>query len=601
MLRVRSLSVEIKAKTGVVRPVDDVSFEVRSGETLAIVGESGCGKSMTALALMRLLPVGGNVSQGHVELDGVDLLDLPECSMNAVRGKKIAMIFQEPGTSLNPVMTVGQQIVEALRLHENVSMKQAKAEAVRWLERVGIERAAERIDAYPFQLSGGQKQRVMIAMALVTRPDIVIADEPTTALDVTTQMQILQLIKSLQRESQLALIMITHDLALVRSLADRVALMYAGQIVEYADIDRFFSCPMHPYARHLMAAIPRKNRRDRLLESIAGTVPSLGDIFVGCRFADRCRYVEDRCRKEKVAMIACAPGHEARCCQCPLQPQQPHNAPLIEQSPLGEVLLEMKGVSVTYGGGSVFRRSDAVKVVHEVDLSLRAGETLVLVGESGSGKSTLGKAALRLLPGAKVTGDVRLMGMSVLRASSSELKKMRRHAQIIFQDPFASLDPRMTIGDSIKEGMLALNIGESNEQRESIMLQLLDRVGLLPEAAGRLPHEFSGGQRQRVAIARALAVEPTLIVCDEPTSALDVSVQAQILNLMKTLQRDLGIAYLFITHNFAVVEYMADTVAVMQNGRIVELGRASDVLNSPKHPYTQRLLRAVPSMDEAIM
>ena len=600
MLKVRNLSVEIASKTGTVRPVVDLSFDVRAGETLAIVGESGCGKSMTALALMRLLPPEGAVSDGTVELDGCDLVDLSERAMNAVRGKKISMIFQEPGTSLNPVMTVGQQIAEVLRLHEGVCGAKARELACRWLERVGIDRPEEKVDAYPFTLSGGQKQRVMIAMALAANPDIVIADEPTTALDVTTQMQILNLIKTLQREKQLALIIITHDLAVVRLMADRVALMYAGQIVEQADVERFFTSPAHPYARSLMAAIPTRGRKDRLLEAIDGVVPSLSQPFAGCRFADRCRFAQYSCRTESIRMTAVAPGHDVRCIRPDLCSTKSDDSARIVAGTLGETLLDMKGVCITYGSRQgLFRRGRGVKVVHDVDLSLRAGETLVLVGESGSGKTTLGKAALSLLSDAKVDGEIKIAGQSVANASPSQLRSIRRQAQIIFQDPFASLDPRMTIGESILEGMQALGIGSSEDERKAKMGALLDRVGLPREAVGRLPHEFSGGQRQRVAIARALAVDPKLIVCDEPTSALDVSVQAQILNLMKTLQRELGIGYLFITHNFAVVDYMADTVAVMQKGRIVEYGRARDVLDSPRHPYTQRLLAAVPSITQS--
>lgn len=597
MLKVRNLSVEITSKTGTVQPVVDLSFDVRAGETLAIVGESGCGKSMTALALMRLLPPGGAVSDGHVELDGCDLLDLSERAMNSVRGKKVAMIFQEPGTSLNPVMTVGQQIAEVLQLHEGISGAEARKMACQWLERVGIDRPEEKVDAYPFALSGGQKQRVMIAMALAANPSIVIADEPTTALDVTTQMQILHLIKTLQRERKLALIMITHDMAVVRSMADRVALMYAGQIVEQAEVERFFTSPAHPYARSLMAAIPTRGRKDRLLEAIEGVVPSLSKRIVGCRFADRCRHAQERCRTESVPMREVAIGHDVRCIRHDLCPTHTDESAQITSGALGETLLDMQGVCITYGSGNgLFRRARGVHVVHEADLSLRAGETLVLVGESGSGKTTLGKAALKLLSDVKVDGEIKIAGQSVTSASPSQLRSIRRLAQIIFQDPFASLDPRMTIGESILEGMQALGIGSSENERKAKMAALLERVGLPREAIGRLPHEFSGGQRQRVAIARALAVDPKLIVCDEPTSALDVSVQAQILNLMKTLQRELGIGYLFITHNFAVVEYMADTVAVMQKGRIVEYGRARDVLDSPRHPYTRRLLAAVPSI-----
>ena len=596
-LSVKHLSVGIRTERGVVRAVRDVSFEVKDGETLALVGESGCGKSMTALALMRLLPPGASVTAGEVRLDDADLLSLTEREMRRVRGGLVSIIFQDPATGLNPVMTVGDQIAEALLLHGCRSRRKAQDEARLWLERVGIDHPQARMKAFPHELSGGQKQRVMIAMALAAGPKVVIADEPTTALDVTLQAQVLELLKELQREQGVALILITHDLAVVEQMADRVALMYAGEILEEADREDFFARPLHPYARRLLAAVPEEGKKGRPLEGIPGMVPDLAGLPEGCAFCGRCPLARDACR---AAPVPLAPAGGARLVRClfPGEMAGTVQGEILSGGELGETVLRIESLSVTYeSGGGLFSAPRRFEAVKGVSLSLRAGETLALVGESGSGKTTIGKAVLGLLSGqARIEGNVQLAGSDAFGVSRAERQSLRRAAQIIFQDPFASLDPRMTIGESIAEGVRALGVEKDSGRIDALVRELLLRVGLPENAAHRLPHEFSGGQRQRIAIARALAVRPRIIICDEPTSALDVSVQAQILNLMKEIQQESGVAYLFITHNFAVVEYLADRVAVMKDGEIVETGETAELMRAPRTEYSARLLAAVPRL-----
>ena len=587
MLDVKSLAVDFYLPSGKVTALKDISFTVSPGETLALVGESGCGKSLMALALMRLLPAQAGVSAGDVVLDGVSLPDLPEDAMCRVRGAKMAMIFQEPATALNPVMTVGEQIAEVIRLHENPGKDVVRQKVLQWLTRVGIDKPEERIDAFPFELSGGQKQRVLIGIALAGNPDVVIADEPTTALDVTLQAQILDLLKDLQKERNLALLLITHDLAVVKRYADRVALMYAGEIVEEAPCSAFFASPLHPYAAGLLSAVPSTAKRGQRLSGIAGRVPNLNEMPAGCRFADRCAKAREACRKAPVPQVPVKGGPDRRVTESPLTETGSHE------------VLRAEHLSVTFvKSRGLFKKPLLTPAVNDVTLTVREGETVALVGESGSGKTTLGKAVLRLIEGdVRITGRVVCGGIEALTAKGEDLTKLRRANQMIFQDPFSSLDPRMSVGESITEGMRALGIGETKEERLKRAAGLLERVGLPASAAERLPHEFSGGQRQRIAIARALAANPRLIICDEPTSALDVSVQAQILNLMKAIQKETGVAYLFITHNFAVVEYLADRVAVMEKGRLVEAGDAAEVLCNPQAAYTKRLLKAVPRLD----
>ena len=608
-LQAIDLQVELEAEAGVVRALDGVRLSIERGETFALVGESGCGKSMTALALMRLLPENGRIAGGQVRLGDLDVLGLPESAMRSVRGARIGMIFQEPSTSLNPVMRVGDQIVEAIETHTPLRGAAARAKAIEWLGRVGIPEPERRIDEYPFRLSGGQKQRVMIAMTLAAEPDFLVADEPTTALDVTIQAQILQLLRTLQREQKMGLLLITHDLGVVAGMAQRVALMYVGQIIEVAPADEFFAAPLHPYARALLRALPDAGRRGQPLEAIAGTVPPLWTEFQGCRFAPRCSQALPACTNVAPALFDLGAQRQVRCL---LHAPGAETAsvgkgrPVVaatdaqpDDRPAATPLLQVQALSVAFPirQGLLQRATGAFQAVKDLGFDVARGRTLALVGESGCGKTTVGKAIVQLLRSqASIEGRAMLEGRNLSELQGEALLAARRDVQIIFQDPFASLNPRMRVFDLIEEGLQALHPQMSAQQRRQRIEGLSERVGLGKSALERFPHEFSGGQRQRIAIARALAVQPKLVICDEPTSALDVSVQAQILNLLRELQRDMGLSYLFITHNIGVVEYIADKVAVMRGGAIVEQGGSNAVLRHPRHAYTRELLAAVPRL-----
>ena len=615
-LLAEGLQVELRIDDAVLHAVDGLHLAIERGQTFALVGESGCGKSLTALALMRLLPEAARVTGGCVTLAGAaddpatDLLALPERAMRRIRGRRVAMIFQEPSTSLNPVMPVGRQIVETIEAHTPLRGAAARAKAVDWLRRVGVPEPERRAADYPFRMSGGQKQRVMIAIALAAEPDVLVADEPTTALDVTIQAQILELLQTLQREQGLGLLLITHDLAVVARMAQQVALMYAGQIVEGAPVEAFFAGPRHPYAQALLRTLPGAQSRGQPLQAIPGTVPALSQVFSGCRFAPRCGQALPRCSREAPPLQLAADGGRLLRCWLACEPADlPGPGPSAPRQPASgstasartdettEQLLEVRGLQVRFPirSGLLQRTKGYVHAVRDVSFTLRPGRTLALVGESGSGKTTTGKATLQLLRRqAQVQGAVWLEGRDLLALKGPALRAARASAQIVFQDPYASLDPRQRIGQALQEGMAALRPQWSADQRRQRALQLLDQVGLRADALGRFPHEFSGGQRQRIAIARALAVQPRLLVLDEPTSALDASVQAQVLNLLQALQRELGLAYLFITHNLGAVAHLADDVAVMQAGRIVEQGPAASLLQRPQAAYTQALQAAVP-------
>jgi len=603
VLVVEGLRTHIDAAQGTLRAVDAIDIEICRGECFALVGESGCGKSITALSILRLLPEAARIAGGRAILDGQDVFALPEAAMRAVRGRRIAMIFQEPSTSLNPVLTVGRQILEVIERHTNLDKAGARRRALELLEAVGVPDGERRLDEYPFQLSGGLKQRVMIAGALAADPEVLVADEPTTALDVTIQAQILDLLKRLQAERGMAILLITHDLGVVAQMADRVAVAYAGEIVEVADRASFFRAPQHPYSQRLFSALPTAGKRAGSLEVIDGQVPPLTRDFSGCRFTERCTLAFGRCSAEVPQLLDLGDGHFARCHLREAGRAEPRGtaatAPTGSMDPgqAGASLLEVNDLKVHFPiRRGVFRRvAGHVRAVDGVSLSIPEGRTLALVGESGCGKTTVGKAILQLIRPAG--GSVRYGGVELTTLTRGELRPHRARMQIIFQDPYASLNPRMRVIDTLTEGMQALGVGTTTGKREKRIDELLDQVGLPADAKHRYPHEFSGGQRQRIAIARALAVDPRLIVCDEPTSALDVSVQAQILNLLKSLQQRLGLSYLFITHNISVVEYLAHEVAVMYLGRIVERGAVADVLGSPKHPYTAALLSAVPTLD----
>ncbi|WP_041656126.1 dipeptide ABC transporter ATP-binding protein [Azoarcus sp. KH32C] len=603
LVEVEELRVRIGAGDLPVRPVDGVGFSIAAGETFALLGESGCGKSMTALALLRLLPDGGRVDGGRVRFGGVELLAQTEAQMRDVRGRRIGMIFQEPSTSLNPVMTVMAQIGEVLDRHRGLHGAAARLEALRLLESVGIPDAERRLDDYPFQFSGGMKQRVMIAMALAGEPELLIADEPTTALDVTIQAQVLDLLAKLQAERGMGMLLITHDLGVVAKMAHRIGVMYAGELVETASRSDFFRRPLHPYSRKLFAALPTEGQRGHRLSALPGHVPPLDRGFVGCRFADRCPQVFERCHGEAPAWHQL----EAQEVRCHLYepgserdadvPTGASSARFDEAASGSRPVLDVRQLKVHFPvrKGLLKREVASIKAVDGISLQVMPGRTLALVGESGCGKTTAGKAILKLI--APTDGEVLLDGKRLAELSGSALREARREFQMIFQDPFASLNPRMRVGEIIEEGMVALGVERDAQSRTRRVESLLQRVGLRSEMKLRYPHEFSGGQRQRIAIARALAVSPKLIICDEPTSALDVSVQAQILNLMRDLQSELGLAYLFITHNLGVVSWLAHDVAVMYLGRIVERGPVDAVLGAPAHPYTSALLAAVPNIE----
>ena len=612
LLDITDLRTEIQLKEGVVHAVDGVSIHVDPGETLGIVGESGCGKTMTALSIMNLLPTGGSIAGGSIKLSGLDISALPDDDMRRIRGNEIGMIFQDPLTSLNPTMTVGRQIAEAVKLHRGVTGEQAMDRAVEVLNLVGLPRARERIAEYPHQFSGGMRQRVMIAMALACEPKLLIADEPTTALDVTIQKQILELIDDLRVRLGMSVILVTHDLGVIAGRADRVAVMYAGKIVETTGTATLFSNPRHPYTEALFHALPDKaaETKERLY-SIPGIPPDLTRPPAGCRFAARCRYATDHCREDEPRLAGETPGHQFACfypvgeadhggARVTTSFEQPVAAGRPEFSgPTGEVLLSVQHLVKTFPvtkGAVLQRRVGWVSAVADVNLAIRTGETFGLVGESGCGKTTIGRLIVGLdLP---TSGSINFEGRDLAKSSGRAYRRERQHIQFMFQDSYASLDPRMRAGTILREPLTVQHLGSRSHQQKRVE-EMLDHVGLPRSATGRYPHEFSGGQRQRLGFARALMLSPQLIVADEPVSALDVSIQAQILNMMRDLQRELGLTYLFISHDLAVVRYLSSQIGVMYLGKLVEVGPADEVYLTPAHPYTRGLIDSAPEADPA--
>jgi peptide/nickel transport system ATP-binding protein len=600
LLRVTGLEVRFLAGGAWHTVVEDVSFDVAAGETLGLVGESGCGKTVSSLAVMGLLPrANGRITAGSVRFQGLDLLQMDAEKLRQVRGDRIAMVFQEPMTSLNPAFTVGDQISLAVRSHRRMSKTDARLRAAEVLDRVGIPDARHRLDDYPHTFSGGMRQRVMIAMALACEPSLLIADEPTTALDVTIQAQILELLRSLKDETGMGMLFVTHDLGVVADICDRVAVMYAGQMVEQAPTERLFVRPRHPYSEGLLASMPQWSVPGERLAVIPGKVPPAGRMPTGCRFRSRCSYREAAC-EEAVALVDAGADAAVRCVRheeltlrgAPDQPAEPITAEPIAHEPLLVVKALRKEFPVT--SGLLRRVRGHVKAVDGIDLTVGAGETVGLVGESGSGKSTVARLVLRLIdPSA---GAVVVNGQDLAALRGRALRHARAEMQMVFQDPYSSLDPRSTIGRSVGEP-LEIHLGAHGSSRDERVAELLALVGIGPHLAGRLPHEFSGGQRQRIAVARALALEPKLLVCDEPVSALDVSTQSQVINLLADLQDRLGLAYLFIAHDLSVVRHLSHRIAVMYLGRIVEIGPAEDVYQRPTHPYTEALLSAIPIAD----
>jgi peptide/nickel transport system ATP-binding protein len=610
LLEVEDLHVHFVTSRGAIRAVEGISYQVRRGEVVAIVGESGCGKSVSSLAIMRLLarPT-GRIANGSIRLEGRDLLALSDEEMREVRGRDISMIFQEPMTSLNPVLPIGLQIMEPLLIHLKMDEAAARARAVELLGMVGITDAERRLDQYPHQFSGGMRQRVMIAIGLACNPKLIIADEPTTALDVTIQAQILELMKELSRRLNIALIIITHNLGVVARYADRVNVMYAARIVEQGTADDIFLRPRHPYTLGLMRSVPRLDRpRGARLETIEGLPPNLLAPPAGCRFAPRCPHRIEPCAQDP-ALAEVAAGHAAACWRAAEMAEvaaAPANVAQVEpaaargdEAPLLTVRNLSKHFDVKVGGRSLLGGGRAiVRAVEDVSFDIWPGETLGLVGESGCGKTTVGRLILKLenpSAGAICFEDTDIAG---LRAA--DMRDLRRKIQVIFQDPFSSLNPRMTIGQIIGEPLNVYRLEPDRGAARARVAELLTQVGLFPYMAERYPHELSGGQRQRVGIARALAMKPSFIVCDEPVSALDVSIQGQIMNLLEELQTRLGLTYLFIAHDLAVVRHISTRVAVMYLGRIMELTARDTLYAEPLHPYTKALLDAAPVPDPLV-
>ncbi|MBU3698647.1 MAG: ABC transporter ATP-binding protein [Candidatus Kapabacteria bacterium] len=578
LLEVRNLVTEFRSDVYDVKAVNDVSFTVYKGRTLGIVGESGSGKSVTSLSAMRLIPTPpGRITGGEIifhETGGAatDLLKISEEQMRTYRGNRIAMIFQEPMTSLNPVFTCGDQIIEAIKLHQNVSTEEARARTLHLLNEVKLPRPEQMMTSYPHQLSGGQKQRVMIAMAMSCNPDLLIADEPTTALDVTVQATILDLMRQLQRQHNMAMMFITHDLGVIAEIADDVIVMYKGRIVEQGTVQQIFENPQHPYTKGLLACRPRLDRKLKVLP----TVRDFMEESESGEISARTRETVD----ERVDELSFSAAEIAT-----------RNAELAKQAPL----LDVRNLEVHFPIKSGFfgRTSGVVKAVDDITFNVKPGETLGLVGESGCGKTTTGRAVLRLVE--PTSGSVMFDGRDVRTLGSADLKKMRRDFQIIFQDPYSSLNPRLSVGSAIMEVLNVHEIGSNEQERKEHVMYLLDKVNLLPRHFSNYPHEFSGGQRQRICIARALALKPKLLICDESVSALDVSVQAQVLNLLVALRDEFKLTYIFISHDLSVVKFISDRIAVMNAGKIVEMNTSNELYESPNDPYTRKLIDAIPT------
>lgn len=597
VLQVSDLQVRFPTPLGMTSAVDHVGFELQAGETLGIVGESGSGKTMTALATMGLIPRSGVVESGSIVLNGRELIGAPNRVLRSVRGSEVGMIFQEPMTSLHPTLTVGFQIGEAITAHDHdISKKELDERVVSLLDRVGIPEARRRAGEYPHTWSGGMRQRAMIAMAVANDPDVLIADEPTTALDVTIQAQVLEVLREMRSETGAALIVISHDLGVIAEMADRIAVMYAGKIIEIGSTEEIFSSPLHPYTAGLMASIPRLDGEVGFLPSIPGRPPDITQLPCGCSFHPRCGLAESLCASV-VPALEVRGSHAAACffsekVAVPA-PAESHPVNIESASRQDQPLLEVEGLEVHYEApsGMFRRRRSPTKAVDGISFSLAQGETLGLVGESGCGKTTTARALLRLVK--PTSGTVRFKGRDMAELQGAELRRVRRDIQAVFQDPFGSLNPRMTVSRIIASPLEVHGRKSRSEIRDRVQ-ELLDLVSLGPELLERHPAALSGGQRQRVGIARALALEPALLILDEPLSALDVSIQAQILNLLKRLQDRLGLSYLLIAHDLAAVRYLADRVAVMYLGKIVESGMRDEIYERPAHPYSRALLSAVP-------
>jgi oligopeptide/dipeptide ABC transporter ATP-binding protein len=598
ILDIKDLVVRIDMRNTSVTPVDGVTLHIDAGETLGIVGESGCGKSMTGLSIMQLLPSGGHIAGGSVEFMGRDLAPLSYNEMHEIRGNDIAMIFQDPMTSLNPTKTIGDQVAEPVRIHRGASHRDALDRAVEVLGLVGLPRPKERLTDYPHQLSGGMRQRVMIAMALACDPKLLIADEPTTALDVTIQAQILELLSGLKEQLGMAVLLITHDMGVIAGRTDRVMVMYAGKAVESSSTEVLFDEMRHPYSQALLASIPRLEQdNQQRLYSIPGLPPDLTNPPVGCRFAPRCERATDKCRVDEPPLEGATDAHTFACwhpIDGPLDMSASRRFGAKADESEARVILEVKNLVKEFPvSGSLFSRGTKHRVhaVSDVSFSVRQGETFGLVGESGCGKTTVGRLVTALET--SDSGEIVFDGDDITKFDRKTLREQRRNFQLMFQDPYASLDPRMRVGAILREPLAIQGIGSRPEQNEIIQGLLAD-VGLAPDAVDRYAHEFSGGQRQRIGLARALALNPKLVVADEPVSALDVSIRSQVLNLMRRLQSTHDLTYIVISHDLAVVKYLADTIGVMYLGKMVEIGPSETIYEHPVHPYTARLFEAIP-------
>ncbi len=606
LLEVENLAVEFTTGAGRLRAVDGLNISVAPGETLAVVGESGSGKSVSALSIMRLLP--GRIARvvsGTIQFDGRDLRTMSDQEIRETRGSQISMIFQEPMSSLNPILTIGYQIAEPVRIHTGASKEKARERAVELMRMVGIPDAERRLDQYPHQFSGGMRQRVMIAIGLACNPRMIIADEPTTALDVTIQAQILELLKNLSRDLGIALIIITHNLGVVARYADRVAVMYAARLVEEGPADQVFGSPRHPYTMGLLRSVPRLDRpRTGRLQTIDGLPPNLTTAPTGCRFAPRCPFKIDICEKSP-PLVPTDTGSRSACWRWEeiaaktITWDSERGAEVGAAAVRNEILVKVRGLRKHFPvSGGVFGKPGVVKAVEDVSFEIARGETLGLVGESGCGKTTVGRLLLGLEN--PTEGEISFRGRDLLATDGKARKELRRKIQVIFQDPYSSLNPRMTIGQIIGEPIRVYDLAKNSEAERARVQELLGLVGLRPEMYDRYPHQLSGGQRQRVGIARALAIEPDFIVCDEAVSALDVSIQGQIINLLEDLQKRLGLTFLFIAHDLAVVRHISNRVAVMYLGRVMELADRDELYANPLHPYTRALLDAAPVPDPQV-
>ena len=573
LLDVKNLKTYFHTRAGTTRAVDDVSFSIDKKEIVGVVGESGSGKSVTCHTMLGLLPQPpAKVEGGSVTFDGQELIGLPPPLLRAIRGKRISMVFQDPMSCLNPYLRIIDQVAEPILIHEKVSREQAERRAIEMMKKVGIRDAEQRARSYPHEFSGGMRQRVMIAMSLATNPDLLLADEPTTALDVTVQARILKILRDLRDDLGIAVLFVTHDLGVVADVADRVVVMYRGKIVEQGKVREIFQNPSHPYVKGLLACRPTLETKYRILPTV--------DDFLNTEESEDGPILSERPdAAQRLATLEKKPSSDKR----------------DEVSP--ELLLKVKGISVHFhsGGGFLGKPRETLKAVNEVDLDVPKGRTLGLVGESGCGKTTLGRAILRLQQ--PTAGSIQYDGKELIGLTQSDMLEYRRRMQIIFQDPYASLNPRQTIEQTLIEPLFVHKIGSNREDRRDRVVSLLEEVGLGSEFLLRYPHEFSGGQRQRISVARALAVEPEFVVCDECVSAMDVSVQAQVLNLLRELQDKRKLTYLFISHDLSVVKFMSDEIAVMRQGRIEEFGSANEVYENPQSDYTRELLEAVPRAD----